>query len=147
MPEIYHCAVVPVSLRPSPLSQENACFGVIVKCDATGFLDYKLAQYDEKVISRITTFFPDYGRENLMRVMEWAAHDIGFTIQKEREKNVGAFGNLIRPRENVIRYGNPFVVATSDPAHELCRQYDSLVAVPDTVCKDVTDGAETGTRP
>ena len=38
--------------------------------------------------------------------------------------------DLIRPRENVIRYGSPFVVVTDDPASELDRQYENLVSLP-----------------
>ena len=129
MPERYNCAVVTVCLRPSPVSPETACFGVIVKCDGAGFFSYKLAQGDERVIERIAGFFPRYGRDNLMRAMEWAAHDIEFAIEDERDGRA-AFRNLIRPRENVIRYGSPSVVATDNPASELERQYEKLVTLP-----------------
>lgn len=70
-----YCAVVTVCLRPTPVSPESACFGIIVKCDGAGFFGYKLAQGDERVIERISGFFPRYGRDNLMRAMDWAAHD------------------------------------------------------------------------
>ena len=106
----YNCIVVTVSLRPSPISDENACFGVILKCDKAGFFSYRLAQQDEAVISRITNFFPRYGREKLLQIMEWAANDIEFTIEN-----------------NIIRYGSPSAVATDDPAAELDRQYDIYV--------------------
>ena len=129
MPERYNCAVVTVCLRPTPVSPESACFGVIVKCDGEGFFGYKLAQGDERVIERIAGFFPRYGRDNLMRAMEWAAHDIDFAIEGERNGRA-AFQNLIRPRENVIRYGALFVVATDNPASELERQYEKMVSLP-----------------
>ena len=129
MPERYNCAVVTVCLRPSPVSPETACFGVIVKCDDGGFFSYKLAQDDERAIERIAGFFPRYGRENVVRAMEWAAHDIDFAIKGEKEDRA-TFQNLIRPRENVIRYGSPFVVATDNPASELERQYENLVHLP-----------------
>jgi hypothetical protein len=128
MNDTYNCTVVTVSLRPSPISQENACFGIILKCDETGFCDYKLARHDDKVIDRIVNFFPKYGRQNLMRTMEWAAHDITFAIQGEKTGQF-SFANLIRPRENVIRYGSPFAVSSADPASELDRQYEVNVAV------------------
>ena len=78
------------------------------------------------MISRITNFFPRYGREKLLQIMEWAANDIEFTIENA-PTNLGAFQNLIRPRENIIRYGSPSAVATDDPAAELDRQYDIYV--------------------
>ena len=136
MDELHNCAVVTVCLRPSPISPESACFGIVVKCDETGFFNYKLAQDDERAISRISGFFPRYGRKNLLRAMEWAAHDIDFTIQGERN-GCATFANLIRPRENVIRYGAPFVVATEDPASELERQYEMLVSLPSIAPDDL----------
>ena len=52
--------------------------------------------------------------------MTWAAQDIEYTFDKERNKgDKGAFANLIRPRENVVRYGAPQAVVASDPAAEL----------------------------
>ena len=125
----YDCLVVMVCLRPSPVSPEMACFGIVAKCDSAGFFDYKLAQNDERVIERIAGFFPRYGRDNVLRAMEWAAHDIDFAIKCEKEGRA-AFMNLIRPRENVIRYGSPFIVATDDPALELERHYENLVSLP-----------------
>lgn len=58
----YNCIVMTVSLRPSPISDENACFGVILKCEKSGFFGYRLAQQDEAVISRIANFFPMVGK-------------------------------------------------------------------------------------
>lgn len=129
MPALHNCAVVTVCLRPSPVSPETACFGIVAKCDDIGFFDYKIAQNNELVIDRIAGFFPRYGRNNVMRAMEWAAHDIDYAIEGEKEGRA-AFLNLIRPRENVIRYGSPFVVTTDDPASELERHYKNLVILP-----------------
>ena len=124
----YICSFVTVKLHPSPASSEHAYFGVVGRGDATGFFAYKLARNDEKVISRIVNFFPKYGEANLLRAMEWAANDIEFTIAEAR-KGHDIFANLIRPRENVIRYGAPIAVATDDPVAELERQYEFFVAV------------------
>ena len=129
MRERYNCVVVTVCLRPTPVSPESACFGVIVRCEGTGFFGYKLAHGDERVVERIAGFFPRYGRANVIRAMEWAAHDIDFAIEGEKAGRA-AFRNLIRPRENVIRYGSPFVVAADDPAAELERQEEDSPPVP-----------------
>ncbi len=133
MSEFHNCAVVAVTLRPSPISQENAYLGVVVRCAETGYFGYKLVQDDASAIERIVNFFPRYGRQNLMRAVKWAAHDIDFAIEGERNGRA-AFANLIRPRENVIRYAPPFVVATDDPVAELARQYEMLVSIPGTPC-------------
>ena len=58
--------------------------------------------------------------------MLWAAHDIEYAIEQEK-KSPGAFNNLIRPRENVIRYGTAQTSKAVDPAAELDRQYEQLV--------------------
>lgn len=126
MAEKFNCIVVPVLLRPDPTSPSTACVGVIVKCDATGYFGFKTAQGDENATSRIVGFFPRYGRANFEQAMAWAAHDIEYAI--EREKNApGAFANLIRARENVIRYGSAMTSLSADPAAELDRQYEQLV--------------------
>mgnify|MGYP002522606328 CR=1 FL=1 len=126
MPEGYVCLVVPVMLRPDPASPNTACFGVIVKCDEAGYCGFKIAQDDEDTISRIVGFFPKYGRAKFEQAMNWAAHDIEYAIDQEK-KRPGAFANLIRPRENVIRYGAAQTAKTTDPVAELDRQYELLV--------------------
>ena len=116
----YFCEVVPVYVRPQSMVDEQACFGVIVRCPSANFYGYRLAQGDEAAIARIVSFFPRYGRAGLEKAMAWAAQDIEYTFGKERnEGDKGAFANLIRPRENVVRYGAPQAVVASDPAAEL----------------------------
>ena len=116
----YFCEVVPVYVRPQSMVDEQACFGVIVRCPSANFYGYRLAQGDEAAIARIVSFFPRYGRAGLERAMAWAAQDIEYTFDKERNKgDKGAFANLIRRRENVVRYGAPQAVVATDPAAEL----------------------------
>ena len=122
----YVCIVVPVMLRPDCTSPNTACFGVIVKCDAVGYCDFRIAQGDEAAISRIVGFFPKYGRANFEKAMAWAKHDIEYAIAQEKTRP-GAFANLIRPRENVIRYGSARTSLSSNPAAELDCQYEQLV--------------------
>ena len=51
--------------------------------------------------------------------------DDGEPTPEERVR--GAFANLIRARENVIRYGSAMTSLSADPAAELDRQYAQLV--------------------
>lgn len=116
----YFCEVVPVYVRPQSMVDEQACFGVIIRCPDADVYAYRLARGDEAAIARIVSFFPRYGRAGLEQAMAWAAQDIEFTFDAERNKgNRGAFANLIRPRENVVRYGAPQAVFSDDPAAEL----------------------------
>ena len=126
MTEKHTCIVVPVMLRPDPTSPNTACFGVIVKCDETGYCDFRIAQGDEAAISRIVAFFPKYGRANIERAMAWTKHDIEYSIAQEKTRP-GFFANLIRPRENIIRYEPARTSKAVDPAAELNRQYELLV--------------------
>ena len=126
MTEKHNCVVVPIMLRPDCTSPNTACFGVIVKCDETGYCGFRTVQGDEDAISRIVAFFPKYGRSNFEQALNWTAHDIEYAFAMEK-KNAGAFANLIRPRENVIRYGQPLTSKASDPAAELDRQYEHFV--------------------
>jgi len=120
----YDCLVVPVHYRPNVITCEFACIGVILKCRETGYEAFRLADDDEKVIARIVAFFPERGREEVERAMAWARRDIAFAFAADRRKGgEEAFSNLIRPRENIVRYGNPQSVYACDPVQELDNQY------------------------
>ena len=116
----HFCEVVPVYMRPQSMVDEQACFGVIVRCPSANFYGYRLAEGDETAIARIVSFFPQCGRAGLERAMAWARQDIEYTFDLERNKgDKGAFANLIRPRENFVRYGAPQAVFATDPVAEL----------------------------
>ena len=116
----HFCEVVPVYMKPQSMVDEQACIGVIVRCPTANFYGYRLAQGDEDAIARIAAFFPRHGRAGLERALTWARQDIEYTFDRELNKgDKGAFANLIRPRENFVRYGAPQAVLSADPAAEL----------------------------
>lgn len=123
----YVCIVVPVYVRPQSMVDEQACLGVLVRCPEANVYVCRLATDDEHVKSRILGFFPKFGRANLEQVLAWASHDIAFAFEAERKGDKGAFANLIRPRENVVRYGEPQALLTSDPMSELDGLYRRAV--------------------
>ena len=124
----HFCEVVPVYVRPQSMVDEQACFGVIVRCPTANFYGYRLSQGDEAAIARIASFFPRYGRAGLEQAMTWAAQDIEYTFDRERNKgDKAAFHNLIRPRENIVRYGEPQALLSSDPLGELDGLYHRAV--------------------
>ena len=125
----YLCSVIPVYLKPRVDVADIAAFGVIVVCDETGYKGFKIAINDEKVTKRLLAFFPEYGCANLMQAYQWAEHDIDFAFSKDKASGTGdALMNLIRPRENVIRYGSARMSMAKDPAVELEKQYALLVS-------------------
>jgi len=74
----YICEVVPVYVRPQPITDEKAYVGVIVRCPGNGFSDYRLIGEGDPALNRVANFFPRFGRENLLRTLEWSRHDIEF---------------------------------------------------------------------
>lgn len=113
------CIVVPVYIRPMSIVEEQACIGVLLRCPEVDCYAFRLATDDEGVKERVLGFFPKLRRETLEQVLAWAAHDIEFTFDRERKGDKAAFHNLIRPRENIVRYGKPQALLSSDPHGEL----------------------------
>ena len=123
------CIVVPVYVRPMSIVEEQACLGVLVRCPEAGCYAYRLATDDEAVKARVLGFFPNLRRATLEQVLAWAAHDIEFAFEQERKGDKAAFHNLIRPRENIVRYGEPQALLSSDPLGELDGLYHRAVGV------------------
>ena len=124
------CIVVPVYVRQIGMVEEQVCLGVLLRCPSANCYVYRLATDDEAVKKRVLDFFPKMKRETLERVLDWASHDIEYTFDLEQNKgDKGAFANLIRPRENIVRYGEPQALQTADPASELDRLYHLAVSV------------------
>jgi len=125
----YICQVVPVYLRPQPITDEKACIGVIVRCPETSFAAYRIIDSGSAAVDRIANFFPRFGRENLERALAWSRHDIAFSLSAEgSEEAERKFANLIRPRENVIQYGAPQAFASKSPEADVDRIYRRSVA-------------------
>ena len=122
------CIVVPVYVRPMSIVEEQACLGVLIRCPEAGCYAYRLATDDETVKARVLGFFPNLRRATLEQVLG-AKHDIEFAFDQERKGDKGAFHNLIRPRENIVRYGEPQALISPDPAAELDRLYRLAVGV------------------
>ena len=124
----YVCIVVPVYVRPMSIVEEQACLGVLIRCPDADCYAYRLATDDEAVKTRVLGFFPRLSRATLEQVLAWAVHDIEFAFDRERNKgDKSAFHNLIRPRENIVRFGEPQALLTSDPLGELDGLYHRAV--------------------
>ena len=122
------CQIVTVLLKPSVVREDLATIGVIVRCEATGFAGFKLIDPNGERVSDLDRFFPGYGVANIRQAIAWAEGDIRFALARERQPDgKGTFENLIRPRENVVRYGASRVALTVDPAALLDREYRKLV--------------------
>jgi len=128
--DMHMCLVVPVYVKPQSMNDERACIGIVARCPELGYLACRIADDDERIIGRIVNFFPKFGREQVVRAMKWARHDIELAFSRERQEGGSrAFENLIRPRENVVRYGSPQALISEKPAEEFDRVYAEIVGV------------------
>lgn len=135
------CIVVPVHFCPYPETGEFACFGVLLHCRQTGYCGYIIGK-ERNVAKRIHGFFRELPKEVYRFAREAAERDIEAAFERMRSPDFASLTtdvlrNLIRPRENVIRYGSPIAVMSDDPVAELTRQYERIVgrgfATPDHV--------------
>ncbi len=126
------CLVIPITFRPYAETGEFACFGVLVHCPETGYIGYRIGEGDRRVTDRINNFFKEIGRDIFRMTVKSAKLDLEQVVNApsslfDYQQAETLLENLIRPRENLIRYGAPIAVMTEDPEVEVDRQYALLV--------------------
>ncbi len=126
------CLVIPITFRPYAETGEFACFGVLLHCAETGFIGYKIGDHDRRVTDRINNFFKEIGRDIFRMTLKSAKRDLEQVANAPSDLFVHnqtktLLDNLVRPREHLIRYGDPMAVMTDDPVAELNRQYALIV--------------------
>lgn len=130
--KLHPCLVIPITFRPYAETGEFACFGVLLHCPETGYINYRLGEGDRRVTDRINNFFKEIGRDIFRMTLKGAKRDLEQVVNApadlfEHGRFRELLDNLIRPRENLIRYGSPMAVMAANPAEELDRQYALLV--------------------
>ena len=130
--QMYACMVVPVVLRPYAETEEFGCVGVLMYCPGLNWYGYRLAKSTELPFQRVCRFFREIDSKIFRDALKCAHKDIEDMIQCATEEldpviRTEAFRNLIRPRENFIRYGSPRSVLASDMKSELAHQYEVIV--------------------
>ena len=122
------CRYSVIQFLPYPETGEFANVGVLLVCEKTGLLDFRL---ETKRTSRYTSFFRNldaglyrYATKNLAeemkRIRDLTAH--GFKCDPTK-----AFDSLTHPRETILRFGTPRVVLTDDPVQELDDLFEHYV--------------------
>ena len=130
--QLHPCLVIPITFRPYVETGEFACFGVLVHCPDTGYVGYRIGEKDRRVTERINNFFKEIGRDIFRMTVKSAKLDLEQVVNApsslfDYQQAKTLLENLIRPRENLIRYGAPIAVMTENPAVEVDRQYALLV--------------------
>jgi len=124
----YICEIVPIYVRPQPVTNEKACAGIIVRCPENGFSAYRLIGAGDLALNRVANFFLRFDWENLLLAPVRHRHNIEFSRSRESREIVERhFANFIRPRENVIQYGAPKILVTPTPDEEANRFFRATV--------------------
>lgn len=126
------CVVVPIVFRPYPETEEFACIGVLLHSPVDNRFGYRLTKASERAFNRANSFFREVDVAIFKYALRCARQDIEGMITKATEEldpriRGNAFINLVRPRENFIRYGKPRAVMTDDFEGETERQYERIV--------------------
>ncbi len=119
------CNYALLRFMPYPQTGEVVNVGVVVNCLQPCFLKFKV---EEHLPERIRALFPDYPPI----VFEAAAKAIDAEVKRISARISDpkgcqfAFNELVRPRENTLRFGEVRTAVTADPQNfdeELFRRY------------------------
>ena len=127
----YACQYAIIQFLPYAETGEFANVGIALACPELGYFDAVLV--DLKRTKRITDFFEGldariyreamkYLRQELDRLREH--FDIGIDAP---EVTAAAFTELTRPREALLRFGEPRVVVTNDARSALKRLFNHFI--------------------
>lgn len=131
------CLYAIVRFCPYVETEEFANAGVVMIAPQAGFFSYKLMGRKH---ARVTNFFEDVDgalfrtalgnlKEELERIKDWLL-DVGWPKGSQSDDIAIAkrvFGELVRPRETVIKFGNVRAVITEKPKAKLAELYDYYV--------------------
>ena len=124
----FACKYSVIQFQPYPETGEFANVGMLLVCEKTGLLDFRL---ETRRTSRYTAFFQNldvklyrFATANLAREMERVRDLVTGGGQRDL---MAAFEGLIHPRETILRFGAPRVVLTEDPKAELDALFEHYV--------------------
>ena len=122
------CKYSIIQFLPYPETGEFANVGVLLVCEKTGLLDFRL---ETKRTSRYTSFFQNldaglyrYATKNLAEEMKRIRN---LTAHGFKSDLIKTFASLTHPRETILRFGTPRVVLTDNPTQELDDLFEHYV--------------------
>lgn len=122
------CKYSVIQFLPYPETGEFANVGILLACDKTNLLDFRL---ETRKAKRYTAFF-----QNLeAQIFRLATKQLSEEFRHVRNEmahglrgTAGAtFETITRPRETMLRFGAPRVVLTEDPQKELDSLFEHYV--------------------
>ena len=131
------CNYSVVRFLPYPATQQFVNIGVLAYCPQIGWMDYML---ETRKTKRIKMFFPEldieifnagkhhFATELTRLVAEYRQVNFGAIVLPLQQENItGIFTEIIRPREETFRFGEPATLLTTDPAKDLYNLFNHYV--------------------
>jgi len=126
-----------IRFLPYPETREFVNIGILACCPQVGWMDYVL---EPRKTKRISDFFPELemnlyraGRKHLLAEMDRfvAEYRLADTTQWQlphaQEMLATFFAEIIRPREEIFRFGEPATLLTHDPVKDLKALFNHYV--------------------
>ncbi len=126
-----------IRFLPYPETQEFVNIGILAYCPQIGWMDYLL---EIRKTKRIKMFFPELdidifnaGKQNFTQEMNRLVYehkDIDtrqWVLPVHQKYITGIFTEIIRPREEIFRFGEPATLLTDDPEKDLYNLFNHYV--------------------
>ncbi|QBG48464.1 DUF3037 domain-containing protein [Verrucomicrobia bacterium S94] len=131
------CNYSVIRFLPYPETGEFANVGILACCPQIGWMDFAV---EVRKTKRITDFFPEldvhmytHGRQHLLAELkrlrpEFDSAEFKQLVLPQHQKMIaGIFAEIIRPREELFRFGAPATLLTEDPFKDLEALFDHYV--------------------
>ncbi len=131
------CNYSVIRFLPYPETREFVNIGILACCPQIGWMDYVI---EPRKIKRISDFFPELdmrlyraGRQHLIAeldrfVSEYRLAEITqLELPPCQEMLATLFAEIIRPREEIFRFGEPATLLTYDPVKDMAALFNHYV--------------------
>ena len=131
----FACRYAVLQFVPYVETGEFANVGVVLACPQSGYFGFRLQARKHK---RVTDFFDELPKQvyqrsvnimlgELKRTADEAEKIARFATSDRAEYLRQLFEALVHPRETLMRFSQPRVVLSDDPAAEVAKQFDHYV--------------------
>jgi hypothetical protein len=126
----YACNYAIIRFLPFVETGEFANIGVVLFCPEAKFFDFKLMSEGKK----LTAFFEPLddriyksAKKDFEKTLVMFTEMMKHTFEQNIEQTQRLFGELVRPREVLIRFDTPRTVLTDNPGKSLEQLFDFYV--------------------
>lgn len=116
------CKYSIIRFQPYPETEEFANIGIVLYATTSKRLEFRVL--DNKNYGRITHFFDDLCKEAFVETKKIIVAELE-RIQYQRDDSL--YNELIRPREDIIRFSENRVLFSTDPAETVDKLFEHYV--------------------